>query len=437
MNGRVPWSRVVIGVLLLGGSMTACADDPPGAAAEEPGGGAAAPTMSVGVPLDPDVAALLEVDDPGSVPGVGPAGWPFASVGPPAGHPLERIDRDVGISVELGDGSRLWLFGDTAEREPGGGLRYFEVGTAAWAPADDPTVTRDGSVGGLPVPLVAEPSGRPPCPPQAPRSGVWPLAAVTDPGDPNRVLVWSGNICLGSSTVLESQGISLGEWRHDPARPPVDRPVQLRVLNPLLFPSQDELGAVIGVGDGRHLVAMGCRPPQIEGWAGPGSAGPAPADGSCVLRRVDVADVADSAAYEPWTGAQWGGGPPSPVDLPRQSTWVSYFAAPVGPFSLAPDPSGEGVVMVYSPWPGYVPVAAVRWAPEVTGPWSPPAPLLLEGCLPITDPRRSCYAANAQPDFSVPGELGIGYYDREVSTPPQRGAFLVGRVPFRPPGANR
>ncbi len=372
---------------------------------------------------------------PPALPRVGPIAPTLTPVGPGPEHPLIGIDRDIGISVELSDGSRLWLFGDTAARDSSGRLTYFEVGTGAWAPADSPTETRDFARDGEPVPLVAEPSGRPPCPPEAPETGVWPVAAITDPRDPDRVLVWMVNICLGSATVVRPQGISLAEWRYDPSRPPEDAPVQLTVLNPLIFDSEDVVGSVIE-GDGRYLIVVGCRPPELMGWGRtPGSRRP-PVDGACAARRVDVADVADPAAYVPWTGTQWSDGEPAELELPPPPGPIELPAAPVGPFSVAPAPSGGGVVMVYSPWPGYVPALAVRWASTITGPWSAPVTVPLRECDPQDDPRRSCYAANAQPDFSTPDELGIGYYDREVSTPPQRGAFLIGSVPFRAPQSN-
>jgi hypothetical protein len=41
------------------------------------------------------------------------------SVAPAVDHPLHLMERDGGISVELTDGSTLWLFGDTTDDTTG------------------------------------------------------------------------------------------------------------------------------------------------------------------------------------------------------------------------------------------------------------------------------------------------------------------------------
>ena len=88
---------------------------------------------------------------------VGTSGAPSGStpVGPTAGTPLAKIDRDAGISVTLSDSSVLWLFGDSLERTTNGSTRYFVNNTAAWAAAGSPTVTRDAvAAGNVPYQFV-------------------------------------------------------------------------------------------------------------------------------------------------------------------------------------------------------------------------------------------------------------------------------------------
>jgi hypothetical protein len=96
---------------------------------------------------------------------------------------------------------------------------------------------------------------------------------------------------------------------------------------------------------------------------------------------------------------------------------------PPGALSVAPSPVGEGYVMLYSPWPGFVPAAELRAASTPAGPWSPPVRVMLPDC--DRDSQASCYSANLQPDLSGGGRLAFGYYDRFISGPPQLGSYLL------------
>ena len=97
-------------------------------------------------------------------------------VRPPENHPLATIDRDAGISVELRDGSMLWLFGDTAARDDAGQISYFVIGSASWAPADHPSQTQDYAdpSTGAPVALAVPTSDFPACPQPSQKQGMWP-----------------------------------------------------------------------------------------------------------------------------------------------------------------------------------------------------------------------------------------------------------------------
>jgi len=80
------------------------------------------------------------------------------SVAPAVDHPLHLMERDGGISVELTDGSTLWLFGDTTDDTTGLNMSYFVNNTAASASADAPTTTRDVAAN-EPVRFAAPPAG--------------------------------------------------------------------------------------------------------------------------------------------------------------------------------------------------------------------------------------------------------------------------------------
>ena len=341
-------------------------------------------------------------------------------VGPPEGHPLSRIDRDAGISARLGDGSTVWFFGDTGERLSDGRLRFFEIGSAAWAPPGAPTITRDHVVDGQ-VEHFATPTPEfPACPPEAPSAGMWPTAAVTDPQDPDRVIVWMANICLGSNRTAVPRGISVGEWRHDPTAPPVDRPIKVKVLEQNLFPD-GMVGEAAFTLDGT-VYLYGCDTAiSMEDADDPGS---------CRAARVDPASVHDRGAHEAWTGDAWVRGA-APAELEMEPA-AGGQSLPPGPLSVAGAPDGDGFVMLYSPWPGHVSSMEVRAALSPEGPWSPPVRVDLPGCNDHPGGQLyACYAANVQPDLSTPGRLGFGYYDRFISGPPLWGSYVVSSIDLR------
>lgn len=420
---RVRRVGVAIGVVMLVGS--GCTDPEPidsASAASTTG----APTTTTSTTSTTTTVAPAPTAAPG------PGGFaPTAAIsepvriGPAPGSELDGIDRDAGISVALRDGSTLWLFGDTARADDFGSLEYFEIGTAAWAPPGSPTVTQDYSTGGEPVPFAVPVAGFPPCPGLAPVGGMWPSSAVVQQvGALDRVVVWLENICLGSSTRGAARGMAVAEWFYDPDAPPTDIPIQGRILNQTLFPTRSFGIASVLDGEGNALV-FSCNAPEQGGQ--PQQYGP------CHAARVPLEAVANPSAYEVWDGTGWSSDASAARPLDMADGGLAQY--PAGSFSIAPDPHLGGFVMVYSPWPGFSDFLQVRTAPTALGPWSAPTAIPLPGCSDTVGTSTFwCYAASAQPIFSEPGKLGVGYYDRHVTSNPTRGSYLVATIPYDPAG---
>jgi len=155
----------------------------------------------------------------------------LGSVGPFPTDPLAGIERDVGKGIALGDGSTLWLFGDSARRDRSGRFDYFVIGTAAWSSREQPMRTIDYTLDGEPIELAVPTPDFPDCPEDAPVAGMWPESAVVvDVEDRERVIVWLGNVCLGEGGELAARGTAVAEWWYDPESPPVSRPLRTEVL---------------------------------------------------------------------------------------------------------------------------------------------------------------------------------------------------------------
>jgi hypothetical protein len=371
-----------------------------------------------------DTTTRPERRSPGVAVEVGESVAPPTPVGPAAGSPLDQLDRDAGISVELSDGSIMWLFGDTAITEPDGGLRFFVIGTAAWAPADQPTVTQDHmDPSGSPVAFATPTADFPGCPADIPVSGMWPASAVTyRVGGLDRIVVWLENICLGDAARGTGVGMSVAELWYDPAHPPVGEPVTARILNQRLFPRRG-FGLAATLGDDHDAYVYSCDAPMEGGW--PTEYGP------CYVAQVGLEEVHDPSAYRVWShDGSWQPlivADPAPLELPSAELTRRF---PAGSVSVVRDPSLGGYVMVYSPWPVRSTELEVRVSASPQGPWSEPSPVAIEGCQDaVGGTEYNCYAATAQPAFSEPGLLGVGYYDRAVATAPVRGTYFVATVP--------
>jgi hypothetical protein len=358
------------------------------------------------------------------------SGAPLATgpVAPPPGHPLRGIDRDGGISTRLRDGRVFWLFGDSAEKV-GGSYRYFLNNTAAIAPANSPGTPDDAVVSGAPVQFVTPTGALGPCPVAGQVPALWPLSAVDAPIDAgtDRVLAYFENMCVSTTGgASQSRGIAVVEWR-EPAGYTVGSPIQGTILNEQLF--ADRAYGQAAVVDGDVIYSYTCQGPEQGGW--PDQYGP------CRVARVGVADVANAAKYEYWTGAAWS---PSrsaagALDLPAGANGA---VPPVGGLTVTYDVAFNRYVMAYSTWPGYSSHMAIRIASSPTGPWSAPAIVELPGCFDtVGGSERYCYAASAQPALSsganngmeTTGFLGVGYFDQyDVSV--GHGQYRWAQVPF-------
>lgn len=368
-------------------------------------------------------------------------------VGPSLGHPLSETDRDAGVSAVLGDGSVLWLFGDTAGWNSDGTLSYFVNNTAAWATSADPTATSDGVASGL-VPhqfaFPVEPFTEP-CPPNW-KSAMWPMSAVAVPiedpdvSDPamarNRVVAFMGNVCMGGAWEMQSRGVSVAEWEYDPAAPPDGQAVVATVTEQNLFGAGDEY-ATAAYFDGTYIKAYKCGRPADDGLLHFPSD---PAYGPCTVARVHAASVASRDSWEFWSGGvsnpEWSDDQASAAAMDVPGDGVDR-QMPVTAFSIDKDPWSGSFLMTYSPWPGITPWVYVRRADRDTGPWSPPLKYQMPGCVDSAKGEgRYCYAAIGQPFLSTETELGIGYFDQLIALNPPRGGYLAGTVARRgfPPG---
>lgn len=345
------------------------------------------------------------------------------AVTPAPGSPLAGVDRDAGVSAQLRDGSTLWFFGDTAEFGFNNELKYFEVGSAAWSPPGQPTVTDDYAAGSRAVPFAAPTSEFPACPADSTASGMWPTAAVVEAvGSRDRVILWMANICLGPGPQARGRGMSVGEVWYDPADPHAGRPVTVTVLKQNLFDSP-RYGVAAFLDNDGYVYTYGCDVPTQP--SDPSAYGP------CRSARVRPSDVAKSDAYIPWNGHEWSAeGEPGALDL-RPASPDGVVIPPPGPFAVEPLGTTGLYVMVYSPWPGFTDKFEVRVARSPQGPWSSPALGHLDGCADSSVDRGGrCYAANTKPFLNQPGVLGIGYYDQIVHHHPEQGSFFVATVPY-------
>lgn len=351
------------------------------------------------------------------------------AVGPSAADPLAGIERDIGKSVMLGDGSTLWLFGDSARRDGSGRFDYFVIGTGAWATAEEPTRTIDYTLDGEPVELAVPTHEFPDCPESAPVPGMWPESAVViGVGDRERVLLWLGNVCLGEGGALEPRGTAVAQWWYDPSDPPTGHPIRADVLNQRLFAASDATQPAFGresiLGEDGLVYLYGCTSDPTTRWGD---------RDDCYIARVAPEGVADTEMYRVWDGRGWvrDRSLAEPMHMPGSN---GEPRTPPGQISVERHGPSGLYVMAYSPWPGWTDSVEVRTSQELWGPWSEPATVDLPGCRDVIDGRTYwCYTASRQPSRDAPGRLGIGYYDSALA-PSDRaaGAYLVASVPFDP-----
>ncbi|MGI9579100.1 MAG: hypothetical protein ACR2OH_12945 [Microthrixaceae bacterium] len=349
-------------------------------------------------------------------------------VAPPSGHPLELADRDAGVSVELRDGSLLWFFGDTLQKDSVGTTTYFVNNTAAWAAAGSPTVTRDAVDGSQPYQFVESPHS---CSdPTYPNEAIWPESAVAvpQPDGTDKVLVFASKVCLGTEFLqIEAQGMALVEYTYDPADPPIEEQIEGELTQDDLFGVTDPYGrgAVLDDDDSTIYTYQCGRftPLDQSDW------------GPCNVGRVDFGDRRDPAEWEFWDGGDWADDASWSDDPDDAAAIESYsgddVVSPVAAFTLTFDATHGYWLMVYSPWPGFTDRVEVRVADSPVGPFTDPVTVVLPGCDNTTGGvTYRCYAGTAQPKLSESGMLGVGYYDQLITAAPLRGQYLTVTVPF-------
>ncbi len=357
-------------------------------------------------PADPSTTCATAVIGPLSIGTTGRAAT-IDSVAPAVDHPLHRMYRDGGVSVELTDGSTLWLFGDSTNSS----VSYFVNNTAAWASADAPTTTRD-VVAAEPVLFATPPPGT--CTgAEFHKAALWPEAAVAlaqDDGT-DRVVVVMSKVCVGDTWLdIETVGFAVVEYRYDPTDPPIDDPIRGEVTQPHL--------ADADAGYGRALLH------ELDGFLYGYHCGSFDADdpadwGPCRAARVRPEQVTDPAAWRYWNGGDWTD-PRSwtPDDTDAAAMELpgdAQTALPVAAFGVTYDEDFDTHLMVYSPWPGFCSVLAVRASDTPVGPWTDAVEITFPGCS-ATDNGvdQYCYAATPQMQLCEPETFAGGYYDMKT-----------------------
>jgi hypothetical protein len=339
---------------------------------------------------------------------IGTTGRPIRieAVGPPPDHPLYGIKRDGGVSVQLVDGSILWLFGDSSERAADGSLRYFINNTAAWASADAPTVTRDAVLPGTRPALFAEPPPGTCKTSKYSKAALWPESAVAIPQDDgtDRVVVFMSKVCLGTDWLdIENVGLAVVEVRYDPADPPIDRAIRGAVTQPDLWASSVGYGRALLLGPDGSLYGYWCGD-FPDDWT------------SCRVARVAPDDETDPAAWRYWNGGKWT----------ESDSWTSVesdaaamelpdskqYELPIAAFGVTYDGGFDAYLMVYSPWPGFGFRADVRVSDAPVGPWTEPIGIALPDCIgEIEGLVGHCYAVTPQMQLCDEGMFAGGYFD--------------------------
>ncbi len=326
------------------------------------------------------------------------------AVAPDTHHPLYLMERDGGISVELTDGSTLWLFGDTMEQRADGSLRYFVNNTAAWASPDAPTVTRDVA-STEPVLFAAPPPGT--CDESDFwKAALWPESAVAIPQQDgtDRVVVVMSKVCLGTTWLdIETVGYAVAEYRYDPADPPADRPISGEVTQPHLADADNGYGRALLLAPDGYLYGYECGT-FPDHW------------GPCHVARVLPDRVTDPSAWRYWNGGDWtdpsSWGPQQTTAEPMELPGDPRTALPVAAFGVTYDDGVDTYMMVYSPWPGFCGVLAARAADIPVGPWTDAVEIRFPNCSgTIAGLDEHCYAATPQPQLCTPGTFAGGYYD--------------------------
>ena len=328
------------------------------------------------------------------------------AVGPPPDHPLYRMERDAGVSVELSDGSTLWFFGDTMMRNRDGRLRFFVHNTAVWAAVDTPLTTSDAvTAEGEPALFAAAPDGL--CAgSRFSDAGLWPESAVAiaQPDGTDRVVVVMSKVCLGQQWLdIETVGYAIVEFIYDPDEPPVNTPIFGKVTQPDLASVEAGFGrAMLSHPDG-FLYGYHCGEFTMS-W------------GPCEVARVQGDQVADVNAWLFWNGGDWNNPsswePSKLVAAPMSMPGADNYLLPVAAFGVDYAPRLDVFLMVYTPWPGFCGQLAVRASTTPVGPWTEPLMITLPNCeTDAGDLSKVCYAGTPQMQLCQGAGFAGGYFD--------------------------
>jgi hypothetical protein len=341
------------------------------------------------------------------------------AVGPAPGHPLQRVERDGGVSTRLTDGNQIWFFGDSAESDGAGGLKYFINNTAAWAQNGSLSVTRDAADAG-PKPFLFSTSAHACAPGTTPAR--WPESAVTIPQGlgVDKVVVFMSKVCLGNSFLeITPVGMSIVETTYTSANPHDG----VRILSTTTLPDVGSLAEPWGKAayyDAGYVYVHQCTPPNL----------PAAPTGPCKVARVTPGSLTNFGAWTFWNGSSWVAGSNNAVAMTMPAApgaTGAYSQYPVASFSVTKDTTHGVWVMAYAPWPGFATTVFARIATSPAGPWSQPMQIDLPGC---GGSGNYCYAGTTQPWLSSGGRLGFGYMDQSYDADPSRSQYMAATVPF-------
>ena len=360
-------------------------------------------------PIDSSTTCATAIVGPLSIGTTGRAAA-IEPIAPAVDHPLHLMERDGGVSVELTDGSTLWFFGDTTDDITGSNMTYFVNNTAAWASADAPTTTRDVAAA-EPVRFAAPPAGT--CDgPDLGKAALWPEAAVALPQDDgtDRVVVVMSKVCLGDDWLdIETVGFAVVEYSYDPTDPPIDDPIRGEVTQPHLADADAGYGRALLVGTDGFLYGYECGT-YPDDWD------------ACHVGRVDPEYVTDPGAWRYWNGGDWtdtrSWTPDETTAQAMELPGDAETALPVAQFGVThyegddDNTDDDAYLMVYSPWPGFCDVLAVRASDTPVGPWTDAVEITFPNCSDTED--EYCYAATPQMQLCEPGTFAGGYYDMKT-----------------------
>jgi hypothetical protein len=243
------------------------------------------------------------------------------------------------------------------------------------------------------------------------KGALWPESAVAIPQDDgtDRVAVVMSKVCLGSTWLdIETVGYALVEYRYDPADPPADQPIRGEVTQPDLAAADAGYGRALLLEPDGYLYGYECGS-FPDNW------------GPCRVGRVLPDEVTDPTAWRYWNGSDWTDPRSWVLDQTAAGAMElpgdAQTALPVAAFGVTYDEDDDTHVMVYSPWPGFCGVVAVRASDTPVGPWTDAIEITLPNCSgEIAGLNEHCYAATPQTQLCEPGVFAGGYYDMLTDT---------------------